>query len=189
MFTISYAWLGVIMTAVFPAGKDLSLLSEAAASRRPDSLLERYPDLRAVPEQERGRLLHDKIMAGLMARVPLGIWLMMLYVVAVTEIVCVSLTMVAGRLLRRQGSVRTCLLPYAEVVLPGVMLISVVFDALFTVYFQKFVAQIWHGTLVAALVLAVVAAVRGWHWAWRLAFQVAWIVSLGLLWAAKLMPV
>ena len=48
------------------------------------------------------------------------------------------------------------------------------------------VVQVWHVTLVAALVLALTGALRGWHWALRLALHAAWIVSLCLLGVNKM---
>jgi hypothetical protein len=40
------------------------------------------------------------------------------------------------------------------------------------------VLQVWHGIVAAALVAAILAALRGWHWALRLALHAAWFVSL-----------
>jgi hypothetical protein len=197
-FTLSYGWVFVILTAVLPADDDLRLLTRAAwegqAAGQPapgllnpddlpaaELLLQKYPDLRALPPPARSAVLHDKLRADQMARVPLGIWLGLLFVLGLAENIGIAGTMVAGPLLRRHRRIAAVALPYLEVAVPGTVLIFLAFGLLFGLYVDKLTVQVWHAVLALFLVLTVGAALRGWPWFVRLLVQAGWLFALGML--------
>jgi hypothetical protein len=184
-FTLSYGWLMAAFTAVLPTDADLKVLSEAAATGRPESVLDRYPELRDIPPGERGPLLYHKVRADLLTGIPVGIWLGMLYIVGIFGAGCICVTMAAGSLLRRHGRLRSVLLPYLEIALPVSILISMAFGSLFGSFFNRFTLRFWHLAMFVFLVLTIVSILRGWPWRIRLALQVGWIVSGVLLGVAK----
>src|SRR5262249_27118947 len=108
-------WFASILTAVWPIEEDLNLLSRAAwgepvtKEARPDAegkvrpspgerLLEKYPDLRAVSANERGRVFAAKVRADLIAGLPFGTWISVLLVLVVGVPMVTVQVMVAGPL-------------------------------------------------------------------------------------------
>src|SRR5262249_52829825 len=138
MFTVSVAWGMIIFTTVLPIDNDLRALSSGvfaqpvpATERTVEKkLLERYPALKDIPAQERGRALSDKLRQDLMVGIPTGIWLGMLVVLIYAELGCVCSTRVAGALLRRYGWLRAVFLPYVEVAVATTALIGLILFAL-----------------------------------------------------------
>jgi hypothetical protein len=185
-FALSYGWLLVDFTAVHPVEADLKILSEAAAAGHTEAVLAKYPDLRDTPANERAQLLYHKVRADLLTGIPMGIWLGMLYIVGIFGGVCTCETMAAGALLRRHGQLGPMVLPYVETAVPSSVLICFAFGALAGFYFNLFTLHVWHLSMVAFLVLAIVGILREWHWGVRVALQLGWFVSLILLGIAKL---
>ncbi len=195
--TLSIGWNFINLTAAWPVQADLDLLSRAAwaeptprgqAPDRPgrprprpaDQLLERYPDLRAVPAAERGRVLSKKITADFMAGVPPGIWFGALFVLGVAVPVFTTQAMVAGPLLRRRGPSPAVLLPYLEVSVPATLLFLFAFSSPLEHYFNL-PLRIWHLPLFVLLGLALTGTLRGWPWPLRLPLHAGWVFSAGMV--------
>jgi hypothetical protein len=104
--------------------EDLGVLSEAAFTRAApgadhpaDRLLAKYPDLRHIPEGERGELIRDKLMGDLFTGLIAGLWWGLLCAALICLVPGVTGTVTAWSLLRRHGGVARALLPYAELAL------------------------------------------------------------------------
>jgi predicted Ser/Thr protein kinase len=185
-FTLSIGWNFINLTAVWPVQADLDLLGRAAWAEpmppgepRPhpaDQLLDKYPDLRAIPAAERGRVLANKISADLTAGIPPGLWLGALFVLAVGVPVYTTQVLAAGPLLRRPGPRRAVLLPYLEVSFPATVLFVLAFSASVEYYFN-FPLRLWHLALFVLLGLALTGALRGWPWPLRLLLHAGWLYS------------
>lgn len=84
--------------------EDLWLVSEAALSPRQQEaharLLERYPELWGVRQEDRGEVLYRKLRVDLVAGIPRGIWLGLLPVVGLCVSVGAVQTAAAGYLIR-----------------------------------------------------------------------------------------
>src|SRR5262249_19036027 len=126
----------------------------------------------------RGAALHDKLRADLIARIPVGIWLAMAFVLALSEIICLGGTLVAGPLLRRHERTAAVVLPYLEVAGPGALLIFAAFGVVLTLSLGKFILRGGHMVAAVCLVLALTGVVRRWPWQVRLLFQAGWMLAL-----------
>jgi hypothetical protein len=194
-FTLSGGWQLIIATAVLPVQTDLRLLSKAAftepapkgdspdpagktRARPVDQLLEKYPDLREVPVQDRERVFYNKIRADLIAGIPPGIWFGALFVLVAGVLVYTAQMMAAGPLLRRQGPRHAVLLPYLEAAIPATVLFTLAYMVPVGRYFNE-PLQIWHLPLFGLLVLALTSTLRGWPWPLRLLLHAGWLLSAG----------
>jgi hypothetical protein len=204
--------LVLILTAVWPIEEDLELLSRAAwvesipgdppgpvekARPRPAAqlrLLEKYPDLRAVPARQRGWVFYQKVRADLIARLPLGIWAGALVLLVIGVPLYTTQVMAAGSLLRQRGACLAILLPYLERAVPPMILLSTAagFAATETILGeslrQRFnidlrSLRLWYLPVLALVMLALTSALRGWPWPVRLVLHAGWLVSYGLLMA------
>jgi hypothetical protein len=181
-FCVGYGWLNVALTAVTPAERDLELLSRAAWDEtRAEELLARYPDLRQVPAQERGRLLYHKVVLDLNTGIPVGIWIGLLGSVGFGLAAMVGETLVATTLLRRRGSTRAVILPYFELVGSSVALVMWLYSLLYKLFFGLFVWDKQYVLLLGLFVLALTSALRGWPWFVRLLLHAGWIALFGMV--------
>jgi predicted Ser/Thr protein kinase len=181
-FALAFGWLGVLLSTVDPIDGDLRLLSRAAWDEHAaKDLLNKYPALEDLPTDARGAVLHDKLRADLIARIPPGIWLSMLCILGVLESVCIAGTMAGGPLVRRHGRSLAVVLPYLEIVLPCTLLVGMAFGIPFALYLNRVTLRIWHGMQALFLVLAIVAAVRRGPWYVRLLFQAGWLFAVVMI--------
>jgi hypothetical protein len=181
-FALSFGWFGVLLTTVDPIDEDLRLVSRAAWDKHAaERLFDRYPDLRDVPAGCRGDVLHDKLRADLIARIPLGIWLSMLYILGVSESICIAGTVAAGPLVRRHGRSLAVLLPCLELVFPCTLLVGLAFSVPFTLFLNRVNLEIWHAVLALFLVLALVATLRRSPWYIRLLMHAGWLFAMIML--------
>jgi hypothetical protein len=199
--TVSVGSLLVMATAVVPMEADLQSLSRAAwAQPAPQGagadlarLLQKYPDLRHVPEQERGEVFYQKLRADLIAGIPLGIWLAALMVLAMAVPMFTVQVMAAGPLLRRHGVSLAVVLPYCERAFPAVLLLTTPISlvAAFTLArtylppsFDFRPLFICYASLFGLLALALTSTLRGWGWLPRLVLHLGWL--LGVVWLVVL---
>jgi hypothetical protein len=181
-FALSFGWLGVLRTTVDPIDEDLRLLSRAAwDGQAARDLLGKYPDLRDVPAGSRGAVLHDKLRADLIARIPLGIWLSMLYILGLSESICIAGTVAGGPLVRRHGRSFAAILLLLELGFPCTLLVGLAFSVPFTFFLSRITLEIWHAVLALFLVLALVAALRRSPWYVRLLMQAGWLFAGSML--------
>jgi hypothetical protein len=181
-FALTFGWFGVMFTAVDPIDEDLRLVSRAAWDQRAtQDLLDKYPDLRDVPPDSRGRILHDKLRADLITRIPLGIWWSTLYILVVSESICIAGTMVGSPLVRRHGRSLAAILPCLEIGMPCTLLVGLACGIPFTVFVRRVPLEIWHAVLALFLVLALVAALRRSPWYVRLLLQAGWLFAMVML--------
>jgi predicted Ser/Thr protein kinase len=224
-FTTSMGWKTVLGATLLSSWGDLALLGRAcqpqelvppaaggAAQGRPhpsDVLVEKYPDLRAVPPNQRGEVLARKIAYDLALRIQLGIWAGMVGAMVLFTVFATVEAVAAGYLLRRRGRVLAILLPYAELVVPCLMAIT---GPAAMVRFSTVTASLasgagefdlavlakreyavlgalltWPVVLLFAVltVLAVVGVTRGWRWQLRLALYALWSGALWLVITAQ----
>jgi hypothetical protein len=182
-FALSFGWVGVLYSTVDPLDADLWLLSRAPWDEQAtQDLLRKYPDLGNVPASSRGAVLHDKLRADLITRIPLGIWLSMFFILGFSEGICIAGTMAGGPLVRRHGRTAAVILPYLERVLPCTFLVGGVIGVPFNfILRRRYALEIWHLVLALFLVLALVAALRRSPWYVRLLLQAGWLFALVVL--------
>jgi hypothetical protein len=77
--------------------------------------VKRYPDLAAVPEDERADCLYTKIVADGVNGVFVGTWCSVFIIVFCTILFSSSQTLAVGFLFRRSGRLLPILLPYSEI--------------------------------------------------------------------------
>jgi hypothetical protein len=189
-FAFGLGWSFVVLATVHPAAgadSDLGLLSGAGGgdARAAERLLQKYPDLRGVPPRERGLVLYHKVLADWTAELSVGIWLGMFWALGLCVTFSLGETLAASALLRRRGSVRAMLLPYAELIAPGFSLVVMSYGWVMALWFGLLPGRTWVllvGLLMTALLpLAVTAVWRGWHWGLRLLLHAGWVGSMVLV--------
>jgi hypothetical protein len=181
-FALSFGWFGVLVTAVEPIDEDLRLVSRAAWDEQAArELLTRYPDLRDVPAGSRGLYLHSRLRAELTARIPLGIWWSMLYILVVSECICITGTMAGGPVVRRHGRSLAVIVPLLEIGYRSTLLVGMAFGLPFTIFLGRVTLEVWHAVLALFLVLALVATLRRSPWYIRLLLQAGWLFALVML--------
>jgi hypothetical protein len=175
-YGVSLGWLTVMAAAVPSLEADLGLVREAARA-------EDGPGVNT---------LCSKTVYDACAAIPVGIWLGLLFAFAVCGISGVGGTLVAGGLLRRDGSIRSMALRYVEVTLPWLLLLM---GGLLLLYNPRppavsmllgaddvYVLEILVYSLMWALAgLAVAGVFRAWHWLIRVLLHAAWIVGFVLI--------
>jgi hypothetical protein len=194
-FTFGTGPATVLALAIVVSLQDLKLLAEGYATRagppvseepqqpKPhpqDALLEKYPDLAAVPEQQRAGILYGKIAADNVAGTFLGIWLALLMSFWAGAGMAVCQTTVAGSLLRSRNRLRAVFLPYLELSLPAGILIA--WPALILAGLCLKMPMMLAWWLVFPLtgivfLLAMVSVRQRWPWVFRLVLQAAWLVT------------
>ena len=212
---LSAGALGAVLSGVEPVQDDLRTLSEAAwAEPRPpmdsaqagedptaqpaDRLLEKYPDLRAVPPHERGQVLFHKIRSDLISGFPLGIWLMVLVIIPSGVAIFTVQVLAAGPLVRRHGARRAVLLPYFERAVPATLLLAmgsgfVVAAALLRPYLSDATrrefsavnidfgaALVSYLPMFGLLVLALAGTLRQWPRPLRLVLHAGWLLGAAI---------
>jgi hypothetical protein len=143
--------------------------------------LDRYPELRDLPLAKQTDLLHRKVRAELVIGVQKGIGYSLLAVAGFILLgACEAVA--AGALLRRRGRVRSILVPYAEMVGPGVVGVYAVIVLAVNLLAQRdtFRPITW-GTVLALAVAALIAAARRWPAAGRLVLHAAWLLTLAAI--------
>jgi predicted Ser/Thr protein kinase len=192
LLTLSGWPLIITLVAVAGVEQDLKALSEAALTEptagraQPgavEHLLKKYPDLREIPAQERGRVFFLKLRADLIAGIPLGIWLGALGLLTMQMLIYTIMVLVAGPLLRQHGARPVVLLPYFERVFPTVLLIALsagycAAELLLQHLVNIAPMRIWFLALLAVLALAVVSTLRRWPWPVRLLLHSSWLLCL-----------
>ena len=112
------------------------------------------------------------------AGVPYGIWLGMTSAVVFMGAVCVVETLAAGMLLRRHGQVRFAIGPYAELIVPSMLVVVFASSTLFRLATVGLGERYWHPIMVPPLLLAALSVVWRWPWYIRALCHVAWIAAL-----------
>jgi hypothetical protein len=212
-FAVVGAWMVLTRFALAPSLDDLDLLAESAG--RPEvggeRLLEKYPGLREVPPELRGKVLARKVAYDVALRTPMGVTMGMRLITVVFGLFVMGQALVAGHLLRSRGGTLAALPPYLEVVVPCFLLLHGLAVLLFLpavsggpehpinpgALLGRLVAPVrpffgGPGTLLkGALVLVAFAGLlRGWPAAVRLALYAAWVAGVlrvivpGLPWYA-----
>jgi predicted Ser/Thr protein kinase len=195
LLTLSGWPLAITLIAVGGVENDLRALSEAALTEpagdgvRPgaaDRLLNKYPDLREIPAEERARVFYLKVRADLIAGIPLGIWVGALGLLTMEMLIYAIMVVVAGPLLRQHGARPVVLLPYFERVFPTILLIAwsmgfLVAETLLSRMVNFGPLRPWYLALFGLLALAVTSTLRRWPWPVRLLLHASWLSSLILL--------
>jgi hypothetical protein len=210
VFTGAGSWVLLLRFALVPSLPDLELLARTNQDGVPRAeaasvLVERYPDLRDVPANERSKVLAQKIAYDVALRLPLGIWLGMLFVLAAFALFVMGQALVAGYLQRHSPAgddrARAVFLPYLELVVPAFLLIQglgvlfilpvmiapiastgelnpVFLAAQVLVHVEPFYSG--PATLLKLVLvgLAFVGVTRRWPGTLRLAVYAAWVITL-----------
>jgi hypothetical protein len=156
-----------------------------------------YPDLQGLLPHEQRHILYDKMVCDAVISVQIGLlWAMPLYFVVLIVVPAVE-ALAAGSLWRRYQRLGPVAAAYAERIIP--LALTLIFGGL-TIVFLFAVRALgfrdWLGTFLracwpmgvglAVLVLAQVAAWRGWVWPLRLILHVTGIALI--VWARSRLP-
>jgi tRNA A-37 threonylcarbamoyl transferase component Bud32 len=194
---LSVGWTYIILTSVHPIEADLQQLCDAAfaesapqkapqdakgkAPPRPrESLLQKYPDLQALPAADRGWVFYEKIRADIIVGIPFGLGLGVLLVLT-TVLIVTAQAMIAGPLLRQGIAPHAVLGRYLEAAFPATVLLCEVFTIPIEIKYLSFQLEIWHPLLVGLLLAALMGALRGWPWPFRLLLHASWLFSALML--------
>lgn len=183
----------VLAQAVVPSLPDLELLAKATqslptkkAADAPDALpahptdvlVEKYPDLKNIPGNERGERFFPKIVADQVVGCFYGVWAGLLLALASSGVLGLCGTLSAGYLLRRGGRPIELILPYLELTVPlsGFLCYSMVAP------FNPEVVGLATWKNFALLLLLPIIAVTGvtyqWHWLLRATLYAVYYVFL-----------
>jgi len=172
-FIMTGGWATVLATTINKSEMDIRLLAEVtphrqdvagelgpAGGRQNDAaqtLLRRYPDLQALPAEQRLALLREKIISDIGVGIPVGIWLGILFTLLSFGLFGTCGTILASVLMRRHGSVRHMILPYLEGTIPAAWLILFCYlqlfyqihdaNPLFVLSFAALACAAWAGIL------------------------------------------
>jgi tRNA A-37 threonylcarbamoyl transferase component Bud32 len=155
----------------------------------PDWQEQLFPDLRGLPELEQRQILYQKMACDAVLGVQSGLLRSLLLYFTILIVAPALQGLMAGHLLRRYERPWPAIGAYAERMAPLTLsLLYVValvwggflFQGVATEsWFVKFQRQAWRlEVLVVMLIVAQVAAWRGWPWPLRLCLHAAWIVWL-----------
>jgi tRNA A-37 threonylcarbamoyl transferase component Bud32 len=156
-----------------------------------------YPDLKGLPPHEQRHILYDKMVCDAVISVQIGLlWAMPLYFLVLIVIPAVE-ALAAGSLWRRYQRLGPMLAAYAERIIP--LALTLLFGGetimfLFALpalgiadWLGTFLRVCWPmGIVLALMVVAQVAAWRGWPWPLRLVLHAGWIALL--IWARLRLP-
>jgi hypothetical protein len=184
-------WAHLIVATMNPTAEDRQLLSQAAWSTGEHSgqsaaerLLEKYPDLKAVPPPERGAVLSAKIQAETIIAIGGTLTVFTVLMLGLGIPFAAVTTAVAGLLLRGRGRGRllSVIVPYCEASVPTWMLLILLTGLLLKLHLGEELGVLPASLLCAVPIApAVVGAIRGWHWTVRAALQATWLAWFGLL--------
>jgi hypothetical protein len=189
-FLFGSVWGNLIDATMKPTAEDRRLLSQAAWStgehpgwRPAERLLEKYPDLQALPPPERVEVLSAKIEAETIIVLGDGLTVFTVLMLGVLPL-SAGATAVAGSLLRGRGRGRllSVIVPYCEATVPTAMMVIFLLTLLFALHLGQELGLLPAYLLCAVPIApAVAGAIRGWHWTVRAALQAMWLAWFGLV--------
>jgi predicted Ser/Thr protein kinase len=173
-FTISsFAWEILLTAAIQPAQNVVHLLAEPSPESR-SALVAKYPQLDRLPANEQARYLEAKLIADLVVRTHAGVQVGLWFPLAFFGVLGVGEALIAGSLRRRRQQFWKIIIPYAELVIPGVHLTR----SLFPLPVHGSDVLVGQGWLPLVLCVAIVGNWRGWSVLLRLALYLAcWDLS------------
>jgi len=190
-FLFGSVWSYLIDAAIKPTAEDRRLLSQTAWStgehpgwRPAERLLEKYPDLKALPPPERVEVLSAKIEAETIIAMGDGLMVVTVIVLGFGIPFSAGTTAFAGSLLRGRGRGRllSVIVPYCEATVPTGMLLMLLLALLLKLHLGQEVGLLPASLLCAVPIApAVAGAIRGWHWTVRAALQATWLAWFGLV--------
>jgi Protein kinase domain len=157
----------------------------------------RYPDLKGMSRDGQRKILYDKMVCDAVIGVQVGLmWAMPMYFIVLFVIPAVE-ALAAGSLWRRYQRPWPVVAAYAERIIPlavTLLLGAIVVLAPLVLWVMAsgdwlglYLRAYWPmGVALAVLVVAQVAAWRGWYWPLRLLLHAAWLVLV--LWARMRVP-
>jgi serine/threonine protein kinase len=185
LFTLMLGWWFVALATVKPAAPQMQKFARAIAqpedSPAHQELLRQFPDLRALPVEERGVAMQRRVVADLTARIPGGLLLGMLFSMAGSFSSGVWSAVIGGAMWRQYGSFRRALPAYLECMTPVSVMLFHLCDAFIGA--PAITGQWQGGYLLLALgaapfaFLAFWAAWRHWSWRWRLLLHLVWLAA------------
>jgi hypothetical protein len=163
----------------------------------PDWQEQRYPDLKGLSRDEQRKILYDKMVCDAVISVQTGLlWALPLYFTIMFLVPAVE-ALAAGSLWRRYQRPWPVVAAYAERIIPLAMTLiiagtlalsaSLLWTMMTEDWFRMFRHAYWPlGVTVGVMVVAQVAAWRGWRLPLRLVLHAAWIVLV--IWAKSRLP-
>jgi tRNA A-37 threonylcarbamoyl transferase component Bud32 len=148
---------------------------------------QRYPDLKGLSQQEQRYILYDKMVCDTVIGIQTGMMKVILIYFGLLILIPAVETMAAGYLMRSYQRPWLVLGAYAERIIPMAMTLLMVVLLTWSVFFggdqdpalwfMRLKPGMWIlvAGFIVILVLAQVAAWRGWAWPIRLLLHAAWI--------------
>jgi hypothetical protein len=174
-----------------PTAADRWLLSQAAWSvgeqpgwRPAEQLLEKYPDLQALPAPKRIEVLSAKIEAETIIAIGDALTVPIVLTLVLGIPFWAGTTAAAGSLLRGRGRGRllSVIVPYCEATVPTALLLILLTAVLVKLHLDQELGFPPAYLLCAVPIApAVAGAIRGWHWTVRAALQATWLAWFGLV--------
>jgi hypothetical protein len=170
-----------IALVIVPSIADFTLVGELAktplqASAQPsDVLVQRYPELRDLPVNERGGVFFAKMVADQVVGSFHGVWLGIALALGSCGMLGLFGTLAGGWLLRRGGSWWSILISYAEVT------VATSWTAGWLIAMPWMRPQ-WNpssaGALLIVTALVLIGVVRRWNWLLRVDAALVWFLVL-----------
>lgn len=174
-FLLNVGWALLLHSALFPLVPDLDLLAQSSSPTdqpndvaEADPIVQKYPDLQNAPREERRRKLVAKVLADLLAGIPRGMWLGIMYMLLSHVSYAVCQTLAAGYLLRRGDRAMTLVFHYFELAVPACLVLAAIFSLMRKRLFDWSFFR-WDDDPVIQLMLlalagiSIVGVVRGWR--------------------------
>jgi hypothetical protein len=180
-------WAVVMAMVIVPSIADLTLVGDSlrtpgtsvqgkTTGHPSEGLVERYPDLGDVPENERGKIFVPKLISDQILGSAYGIWLSADFALMTYGAVVFWGTVAAGYLARRGDCFSRKVVPYLELTVSLTVTCSAPF-LLLTLgpsSIHSWLIWLWLAWVTTVVVLMVVQRA---HWMLRLALAVTWVVT------------
>lgn len=115
VFLIVGGPVAVVSQALIPNYEDVFLIGISHDADGQQNLVRKYPDLKDLSPERRVRVIAAKVIADMVANVPVGIWLGLVGTLVPCMAVAVMESFVAGRILRMSSHPGIAVLNYAEI--------------------------------------------------------------------------
>jgi hypothetical protein len=179
-YAAGIGWAVTLALVVVPSIADFTLFGEATRTsdlvtgHPTDVLVASYPDLVALPPDERGRAFFAKMVSDQVVGSAAGAWLGVVLALATVGVLGFCGTLAGGWLLRRGGSWLSIVLPYGELTVSTALAAGRLGSAALGMGSVSGWGAVW---LVAATALVVAGVVRRWHWLVRVNLALVWILA------------
>ncbi len=187
-YVLWIGWATTLATVIVPSISDFTVFAQStrtpteATANPSDVLTEPYPDLKAIPANERGDLFFPKIVSDQVVGSAYGIWYGVILSIAAVGVPGLCGTLAATRLLGRSGRCSR-FFSYIELTVATSVPIGLLVFAVVPTGYQLVLPMVWirYAAIVVMSAVVVAGALNRWNWPIRLVAAFAWaLVLLGV---------